>query len=86
MTEKNQQMPWEEKYKLMQIAAQRSKGLSSMEQLDIFIACGEEMAQGGSLTPEDRATLCQAVLGTVSEGDKKQFFQMAEMLGIRVGF
>lgn len=86
MIEKKEQMPWEKKYRLMQDAAQRSIGCSSMEQLDIFLACGEEMAQGGSLSAEDRAALCQAVLGAVPEGDKKQFFQMAETLGLRVGF
>lgn len=44
----------EERLRLMQEAAEKCRGKSGMERLDIFLEYGEKLSEGGPLAPEEQ--------------------------------
>ena len=43
----------EERLRLMREAAEKCKGKTGMERLDIFLEYGEKLSEGGQLPPEE---------------------------------
>ena len=51
----------EERLRLMQEAAEKCRGKSGMERLDIFLEYGEKLSEGGPLAPEEQKAVLAAV-------------------------
>lgn len=63
----------EERLRLMQEAAEKCRGKSGMERLDIFLEYGEKLSEGGPLAP---------VAASLPEQEQKQLTQLMQMMGI----
>ena len=72
----------EERLKLMREAAERAKGKTGMERLDVFLEYGEKLAEGGSLPPEEQKALLAAVAASLPEEEQAQLMQVMTMLGL----
>ena len=68
----------EERLRLMQEAAEKCRGKSGMERLDIFL----KLADGGPLAPEEQKALLAAVAASLPEQEQKQLTQLMQMMGI----
>lgn len=56
----------EERLRLMQEAAEKCRGKSGMERLDIFLEYGEKLSEGGPLAaPEEQKALLAAVAASL---------------------
>ena len=69
----------EERLRLMQEAAEKCRGKSGMERLDIFLEYGEKLSEGG---PEEQKALLAAVAASLPEQEQKQLTQLMQMMGI----
>ena len=72
----------EERLRLMQEAAEKCRGKSGMERLDIFLEYGEKLSEGGQLAPEEQKALLAAVAASLPEQERKQLTQLMQMMGI----
>ena len=63
----------EERLRLMQEAAEKCRGKSGMERLDIFLEYGEKLSEGGPLAPEEQKALLAAVAASLPE-QRHSFF------------
>ena len=73
----------EERLRLMQEAAEKCRGKSGMERLDIFLEYGEKLSEGGPLAPEEQKALLAAVAASLPEQEQKQLTQLMQMMGIK---
>ena len=71
----------EERLRLMQEAAEKCRGKSGMERLDIFLEYGEKLSEGGPLAPEEQKALLAAG-ASLPEQEQKQLTQLMQMMGI----
>ena len=71
----------EERLRLMQEAAEKCRGKSGMERLDIFLEYGEKLSEGGPLAPEEQKALLAAVAASLPEQEQKQLTQLMQMMG-----
>ena len=76
----------EERLRLMQEAAEKCRGKSGMERLDIFLEYGEKLSEGGPLAPEEQKALLAAVAASLPEQEQKQLTQLMQMMGIAALF
>ena len=67
----------EERLRLMQEAAEKCRGKSGMERLDIFLEYGEKLSEGGPLAPEEQKALLAAVAASLPEQEQKQLAKEA---------
>ena len=72
----------EERLKLLREAAERAKGKTGMERLDVFLEYGEKLSAGGSLPPEEQKALLAAVAASLPKEGQKQLTQVMMMLGL----
>ena len=72
----------EERLRLMQEAAEKCRGKSGMERLDIFLEYGEKLSEGGPLAPGEQKALLAAVAASLPEQEQKQLTQLMQMMGI----
>lgn len=72
----------EERLALLREAAEKCRGKSSMERLDIFLEYGERLAEGGQLPPEEQKALLAAVAATLPQQEQAQLAQVLTMLGL----
>ena len=72
----------EERLNLMREAAERAKGKTGMERLDIFLEYGEKLSAGGSLPPEEQKALLAAVAASLPKEEQVQLMQVMKMLGL----
>lgn len=71
----------EERY-AMQEAAEKCRGKSGMERLDIFLEYGEKLSEGRQLAPQEQKALLAAVAASLPEQEQKQLTQLMQMMGI----
>ena len=76
----------EERLRLMQEAAEKCRGKSGMERLDIFLEYGEKLSEGGPLAPEEQKALLAAVAASLPEQEQKQLTQLMQAQGCRTKF
>ena len=72
----------EERLRLMREAAEKAKGKSGMERLDVFLEYGEKLSKGGSLPPEEQKALLAAVAASLPKEEQAQLTQMMTILGL----
>lgn len=72
----------EERLRLMREAAEKCKGKTGMERLDIFLEYGEKLAEGGQLPPEEQKALLAAVAASLPKEEQAQLAQIMAMLGL----
>ena len=76
----------EERLRLMQEAAEKCRGKSGMERLDIFLEYGEKLSEGGPLAPEEQKALLAAAeaysVVNLPSGTWTQLTQLMQMMGI----
>ena len=72
----------EERLKLLREAAEKAKGKTGMERLDVFLEYGEKLSAGGSLPPEEQKALLAAVAASLPPEEQKQLIQVMTMLGL----
>lgn len=72
----------EERLRLMREAAEKCKGKTGMERLDIFLEYGEKLAEGGQLLPEEQKALLAAVAASLPKEEQAQLAQIMAMLGL----
>lgn len=72
----------EERLRLMGEAAEKCKGKTGMERLDIFLEYGEKLAEGGQLPPEEQKALLAAVAASLPKEEQAQLAQIMAMLGL----
>ncbi len=72
----------EERLRLMQEAAEKCKGKTGMERLDIFLEYGEKLSEGGQLPPEEQKALLAAVAASLPKKEQAQLAQIMAMLGL----
>lgn len=72
----------EERLQLMQEAAEKCKGKTGMERLDIFLEYGEKLSEGGQLPPEEQKALLAAVAASLPKKEQAQLAQIMAMLGL----
>ena len=72
----------EERLKLLREAADKAKGKTGMERLDVFLEYGEKLSAGGSLPPEEQKALLAAVAASLPPEEQKQLIQVMTMLGL----
>ena len=72
----------EERLRLMREAAEKCKGKTGMERLDIFLESGEKLAEGGQLPPEEQKALLAAVAASLPKEEQAQLAQIMAMLGL----
>lgn len=72
----------EERLRLMREAAEKSKGKTGMERLDIFLEYGEKLSQGGQLPPQEQKALLAAVAASLPKEEQAQLAQIMAMLGL----
>ncbi len=71
-----------ERLALLREAAEKAKGKSGMERLDVFLEYGERLSAGGSLPPEEQKALLAAVAASLPEEEQAQLTQVMAMLGL----
>lgn len=72
----------EERLQLMREAAEKCKGKTDMERLDIFLKYGEKLSEGGQLPPEEQKALLAAVAASLPKEEQAQLAQIMAMLGL----
>lgn len=72
----------EERLRLMREAAEKAKGKTGMERLDVFLEYGEKLSAGGSLPPEEQKALLAAVAASLPKEEQAQLIQVMAMLGL----
>ena len=72
----------EERLKLMREAAEKCKGKTGMERLDVFLEYGEKLSAGGALPPEEQKALLAAVVASLPKEEQAQLTQIMAMLGL----
>ncbi len=72
----------EERLKLLREAAEKAKGKTGMERLDVFLEYGEKLSAGGSLPPEEQKALLAAGAASLPPEEQKQLIQVMTMLGL----
>ncbi len=72
----------EERLRLMREAAEKCKGKTGMERLDIFLEYGEKLAEGGQLPSEEQKALLAAVAASLPKEEQAQLAQIMAMLGL----
>lgn len=72
----------EDRLRLMREAAEKCKGKTGMERLDIFLEYGEKLSAGGSLPPEEQKALLAAVAASMPQEEQAQMAQIMAMLGL----
>lgn len=72
----------EERLRLMREAAEKCKGKTGMERLDIFLEYGEKLSEGGQLPPEEQKALLAAVAASLPKEEQAQLAQIMAMLGL----
>lgn len=72
----------EERLQLMREAAEKCKGKTGMERLDIFLEYGEKLSEGGQLPPEEQKALLAAVAASLPKKEQAQLAQIMAMLGL----
>lgn len=75
--------PDEERLHLLREAAERAKGKTGMERLDVFLEYGERLSAGKPLPPEEQKALLAAVAASLPERQQRQLTQMMAMLGLQ---
>ena len=71
-----------ERLNLLREAAEKAKGKTGMERLDVFLEYGEKLSAGGSLPPEEQKALLAAVAASLPKEEQKQLSQVMAMLGL----
>ncbi len=69
-----------ERLRLMREAAEKCRGKSGMERLDIFLEYGERLAEGGQLAPEEQKALLAAVAASLPEQERERLMQIMQMI------
>lgn len=72
----------EERLKLMKEAAEKAKGKTGMERLDVFLEYGEKLSQGGTLPPQEQKALLAAVAASLPQKEQEQMAQLMAMMGL----
>ncbi len=72
----------EERLRLMREAAEKCRGKSGMERLDIFLEYGERLAEGGQLAPEEQKALLAAVAASLPEQERERLMQIMQMMEV----
>lgn len=72
----------EERLRLMREAAEKCKGKTGMERLDIFLEYGEKLSEGGQLPPQEQKALLAAVAASLPQEEQAQLAQIMAMLGL----
>lgn len=72
----------EKRLRLMREAAEKCKGKTGMERLDIFLEYGEKLSEGGQLPPEEQKALLAAVAASLPKKEQAQLAQIMAMLGL----
>ena len=72
----------EERLHLMREAAEKAKGKTGMERLDVFLEYGEKLSAGGSLPQEEQKALLAAVAASLPREEQAQLMQVMAMLGL----
>ena len=72
----------EERLRLVREAAEKCKGKTGMERLDIFLEYGEKLSEGGQLPPEEQKALLAAVAASLPKKEQAQLAQIMAMLGL----
>lgn len=71
----------EERLRLIQEAAEKSRGKSGMDMLDVFLEYGERLSQGGELPVDQRKALLAALGATLPKEEQERLIQIVSMLG-----
>ena len=71
----------EERLKLIREAAEKSRGKTGMERLDVLLVYGEKLAQGGKLAGDQQTALLAAVSATLPKEEQERMIQVMSMLG-----
>lgn len=71
----------EERLRLIREAAEKSRGKTGMDRLDVFLEYGERLAQGGKLPEDQQKALLAAVSATLPEEERERMIQIMSMLG-----
>lgn len=71
----------EERLHLIQEAAEKSRGKSGMDMLDVFLEYGERLSQGGELPVDQRKALLAALGATLPKEEQERLIQIVSMLG-----
>ncbi|MBQ2925005.1 MAG: hypothetical protein IJA25_08655 [Anaerotignum sp.] len=72
----------EERLQLMREAAEKAKGKTGMERLDVFLEYGEKLSAGGSLPPGEQKALLAAVAASLPKEERMQLLQVMTLLGL----
>ncbi|WP_317855360.1 hypothetical protein [Chakrabartyella piscis] len=72
----------EDRLRLIQEAAEKSRGKEGMEKIDVFLEYGEKLAAGGDLPVAEQKALLAAVGATLPKNEQKQLMQMMSMMGL----
>ena len=72
----------EERLQLMREAAEKAKGKTGMERLDVFLEYGERLSAGGSLPPQEQKALLAAVAASLPQAERMQLLQVMTVLGL----
>ncbi|KXL54021.1 hypothetical protein CLNEO_01170 [Anaerotignum neopropionicum] len=71
----------EERLRLIREAAEKSRGKTGMERLDVLLEYGEKLSQGGKLEAEQQKALLAAVSATLPQEERDRMIQIMSMLG-----
>ncbi|MDD3395281.1 MAG: hypothetical protein PHG19_11685 [Anaerotignum sp.] len=71
----------EERLHLIREAAEKSRGKTGMERLDVLLEYGERLAQGGKLPDDQQQALLAAVSATLPKEEQERMLQIMSMLG-----
>ncbi|WMI81288.1 hypothetical protein [Anaerotignum sp. MB30-C6] len=71
----------EERLRLIKEAAEKSRGKTGMEMLDVFLEYGDRLAQGGELPKDQQKLLLAAVGATLPKEEQERLVQIMSMLG-----
>ncbi|AMJ39756.1 hypothetical protein [Anaerotignum propionicum] len=71
----------EERLKLIREAAEKSRGKTGMERLDVLLEFGERLAEGGKLPEDQQKALLAAVSATLPKEEQERMIQVMSMLG-----
>ena len=72
----------EDRLRLMKEAAEKARGKTGMERLDVFLEYGEKLSVGGSLPPDQQKALLAAVAASLPKEEQAQLMQVMAMLGL----
>lgn len=72
----------EERLSILREAAEKCRGKSGMERLDIFLEYGERLSAGGKLPPEEQRALLAAVAASLPQQEQRQLAELMKMMGV----